>query len=250
MKGFYTMRRLFLDTPLADTMRVTGDDAHHLTRVLRAKIGERVRVRAMDGRLAEAEIAGFEEDAVRLSLLFEEEAEEERGERVLIISLLKGDKLDLVVQKATELGITRILPVVTAHAVVRYDAAKAEKKRGKWQKIAVEAAKQCGRVSLPTVEDIRPMEEALRLCGEMDMRLFFYEADEEHDVKSVLRASVKGGERAGSVAFLIGPEGGFSAAEAEQVMDAGFTPVTFGRNILRAETAAIAACAVVQYEWM
>lgn len=229
-------------------MQVTGDDAHHLTRVLRAKVGERLSVRSSDGRLAVAEIAGFGAGCVNLRFVEEEETGERQGERTLLIALLKGDKLDLVMQKATELGITRIFPVETAHSVVRYDDAKALKKREKWQKIAVEAAKQCGRKTIPTVEEIRPLGRALRALEASALRLFFYEAEEDASVKNILRRAAESDAGRGDIALLIGPEGGFSIDEATHIEAAGFTAVTFGRSILRAETAAIAACAVVQYE--
>lgn len=242
------MRRLFLEMPLAETMQVAGADAHHLANVLRVRHGERLAIRGSDGRLAIAEVSDFSAGGVTLHLVEEEICDEVPFARILLVSLLKGDKLDLVVQKATELGMTRISPVVTAHTIVRYDAAKALKKREKWQKIAVEAAKQCGRTNLPAVDAIRPLDDALQDLDASMIRLFLYEAEEEACMKTVLRRAYGAGRGGAGIACLIGPEGGFSREEAGRIVQAGFSPVTFGRNILRAETASIAACAVIQYE--
>lgn len=239
------MRRLFYKGLLADTIEITGSDAHHLMHVMRAKAGQEVTVVDDEGSVARMAMTAFREDAVTLVLQERLAANTESPlELVLAQCLLKTDKMDYVVQKAVELGVTEIIPVRSHNCVVRYDAKKAAARQSRWQKIAEEAAKQCGRTALTEVAPITDLSALLQSYGGENTEIVFcYENEDETTVKSCLQA-VKGKR----LILLIGPEGGFTLDEAAQVQSAGGRAVTLGPRILRAETAAVAAVTVAQYE--
>ena len=242
------MRRLFYAGALAEEIEITGGDAHHLVRVMRAQSGDEVIVAGGDGRAARMAICGIERDRVHLRrMAYLPQAEIRNAEVILIQALLKGEKMDFVVQKAVELGAAALYPIETEHVVVRYDAKKAAAKAVRWQKIADEAAKQCGRQALMPVAAIAPLSALLRnpeLFGAPDTAVVFcYEGEREQSLRTRLHGfSVR------RVVLIVGAEGGFSPAEAEAVTAAGAQSVSLGRLILRAETAALAAVAVTQYE--
>ena len=240
------MRRLFYKGLLADTIEITGSDAHHLMHVMRAKAGQEVTVVDDEGSVACMEMTAFREDAVTLVLKERLAANTESPlELVLAQCLLKADKMDYVVQKAVELGVTEIVPVKSHNCVVRYDAKKAAARQARWQKIAEEAAKQCGRTALTEVTPIMDLSNLLKENSGMEDTeiVFCYENEDETTVKSCLQAA-----KDKRLILLIGPEGGFTLDEAQAVQEAGGKAVTLGPRILRAETAAVAAVTVAQYE--
>ena len=242
------MRRLFYAGTLAEEITITGGDAHHLARVMRAQIGDEVTVADADGRGARMAVASIASDSVCLSLAeYLPQEEEAPTEVILVQALLKGEKMDFVVQKAVELGATAFYPVITEHVVVRYDAKKAAAKAARWQKIADEAAKQCGRRVLMSVAEVAPLSSLLQnadLFAASDAAaIFCYEGEEEQSMRTALRALT-----ARRIVLIVGAEGGFSPAEAAAIQAAGAQSVSLGRLILRAETAALAALSVTQYE--
>ena len=238
------MRRLFIPGRLADTVTLTGSDAHHLGYTLRARVGERCVVVDAERAVASMEIVGFSADTVTLRLAERLAADTESPIRLtLAVCLLKSDKMDFVVQKAVELGAAKVQPLESENCVARYDGKKAEARRERWQRIADEAAKQCGRTALLTVAPILAFGEWLAARPDEDGPAFFcYEAEEQKTLGSWL-AETQGD----AFTAVIGPEGGFSPAEAEQAKAAGLAAVTLGPRILRAETAAVAAMTIVQY---
>lgn len=241
------MRRLFYAGALAEEITITGGDAHHLARVMRAQIGDEITVADAGGRVARMTVSGVSTDAVQLSLVEYLEQEDNSYEVILVQALLKGEKMDFVVQKAVELGVAAFHPVMTEHVVVRYDAEKAAAKTARWQKIADEAAKQCGRRALMPVAEVAPLSSLLQnteLFGAPDTAVIFcYEGEGEQSMRTALRACT-----ARRIVLIVGSEGGFSLGEAAAVCAAGAEPVSLGRLILRAETAALVALAVTQYE--
>ena len=241
------MRQVFYPGVLTEAIAITGDDVHHLARVMRAQIGDVITVVDAAGQAAEMAVTGLTRDAVHLRTQRLLPAETEDREVVLVQALLKGEKMDFVVQKAAELGAVCVCPIVTEHVVVRYDAKKAAAKAARWQKIADEAAKQCGRRTLMTVAPIVSLTDLLRdpaYIGAADTAtVFCYEQEERQSMRSVL-----GGTEARRVTLIVGAEGGFSPAEAAAVTAAGGQPVSLGHRILRAETASLTALAVTQYE--
>ena len=240
------MRRLFYPGELTPEIRITGGDAHHL--VMRAQLGDVHVVAGADGRAARMTVMAVARDAVTLRLdSYVEDDAPARAEVILVQALLKGEKTDFVVQKAVELGAAALHPIVTEHVVVRYDAKKAAAKTARWQKISDEAAKQCGRSSLMHVAPVGSIDSILAdaaLFGRADTAVIFcYEGERMQSVRSVLRAVT-----AARIVLIVGAEGGFSPSEAARLSAAGTQPVSLGRRILRAETAALAALTVVQYE--
>ncbi len=240
------MRRLFYKGTLAAAIEITGDDAHHLMHVMRAKEGQEVIVVDAENQVARMAMSAFREGAVTLTLQERLAADTESPiALVLAQCLLKADKMDLVVQKAVELGAVGVIPVRSQNCVVRYDAKKAAARRGRWQKIADEAAKQCGRTALLSVAAVTDLNDFLQqnaASAETEL-IFFYENEQDQTVKSYLSQV-----QAKRIVLLVGPEGGFSLDEAAAVAAASGHSVTLGPRILRAETAALTALAVVQYE--
>ena len=241
------MRQVFYPGVLTEAIAITGDDVHHLARVMRAQIGDVITVVDAAGQAAEMAVTELTRDAVHLRMQRVLPAETEDREVVLVQALLKGEKMDFVVQKAAELGAVCVCPIVTEHVVVRYDAKKAAAKAARWQKIADEAAKQCGRRTLMTVAPVVSLTELLRdpaYIGAADTAtVFCYEQEERQSMRTVL-----GGTEARRVTLIVGAEGGFSPAEAAAVTAAGGQSVSLGHRIRRAETASLTALAVTQYE--
>ena len=242
------MRRLFYAGTLAEEITITGGDAHHLARVMRAQIGDEVTVADTDGRVARMIVSAVAPDAVQLSLAEYLPQEEGRSAEVILVqALLKGEKMDFVVQKAVELGAVAFYPVITEHVVVHWDAKKAAAKAARWQKIADEAAKQCGRRALMSVVEVVPLSSLLQnaeLFAAPDTAVVFcYEGEEMQSMRTALRALT-----ARRIVLIVGAEGGFSPAEAEAIRVSGAASVSLGRLILRAETAALTALSVTQYE--
>ncbi|MBQ9377326.1 MAG: 16S rRNA (uracil(1498)-N(3))-methyltransferase [Schwartzia sp.] len=238
------MRRLFIPGRLTDTVTLTGSDAHHLGYTLRARVGERVVVVDTAREVAAMEVVGFTADTVMLNLVEKLAAETEAPIRLtLAVCLLKSDKMDFVVQKAVELGAAKVQPLESENCVARYDKKKSETRRERWQRVADEAAKQCGRTALLTVSPILPFGEWLASRSAEDGAAFFcYEAEKEKTLGAWLAEM-----QDDAFTAVVGPEGGFTFEEAEAARQAGLSTVTMGPRILRAETAALAALAVVQH---
>ena len=238
------MYRFFLAEPFAPLLRITGSDAHHISHVLRMKKGEALQIVSLDQVAAVMKITAFGEGWVDVALDHElTEAHEPTVRITLIQGLPKQDKMEWVIQKAVELGVTEILPAMMEHSVVRIDAAKAARKTERWQKIAEAAAKQSKRDIIPRIALPEPLPAILRVC-DADLKLLPYEAEGSRGLREALRAS--GDVR--SAAFVIGPEGGISQAEYALAAELGFLPVSLGPRILRTETAALAALSAILYE--
>lgn len=239
------MRRLFYKGLLADTIKITGSDAHHLMHVMRAKAGQLVTVVDNNGQVAAMEMVAFSDSAVTLQLKEHLAADTESPLKIMLAQcLLKADKMDMVVQKAVELGAVGVIPISSQNCVARYDAKKGAARKDRWQKIADEAAKQCGRTALLKVRPIVTLGQFIADMQSTDSSLvFFYENENEQSAKEYLRSL-----KAKQIVLLVGPEGGFSLDEAKLIEEAGGKSVTLGPRILRAETAALTAIAVTQYE--
>ncbi len=240
------MRRIFLKDELSENITITGPDAHHLMHVMRAREGQELLVVDGCSHLGRVVLTGFTPDCVQARLLERLQDHTESPASIELIQCLpKGDKLELIIQKATELGIIRIQPLLSTNCVVRYDARKAENRRIRWQRIAEEASKQCGRRIQPAVQELKLLKEWIQeIQLENDYPLLFcYENEEQQALRDCLRSSPVQHLR-----LLIGPEGGFTLEEADLLLSHGAKSVTLGPRILRAETAAIAAMSIAQYE--
>lgn len=238
------MRRFFVSEPLADIVTITGEDAHHIAHVLRYKVGQCLIVVDNDGRIAKTEITEIAAHTVVVKIIENlEENTEAPIEVALAQCLPKSDKMDFIVQKAVELGVRTIYPLISENCVVKYDNAKKEARQKKWQKIANEAAKQCGRTLLPSVEPIALLKDLL-LKVEPDVEVFMcYEGQADSSLKTLLETTA-----VSKFLIIIGPEGGFSPAEAQLCKDNGAKVVTMGPRILRTETASLAAVSLVMYQ--
>lgn len=239
----------FFVTPeqvLGETIYIEGTDVNHMKNVLRMKIGERAEVSDGNNRKYLCSIAGYEEDRAVLSVLENREADTELASRLYLFQgLPKSDKMDLIVQKAVELGAFEVIPVVTRRSVVKLDEKKAAKKVERWNSIAESAAKQAGRSMIPKVAPVMSYDGALEYAKTLDVKLIPYElAEGMQETKGVIRG-IKSGQ---SVGMFIGPEGGFEAEEVSAAVEAGAVPVTLGRRILRTETAGLAMLAVLMFE--
>lgn len=238
------MRRFFLKGQLEPEVTITGPDAYHMSRVLRMKPGERVTLIAEDGQAAIAVIQQVEESCIRLCP--EEIIKEERESPVkvsLAQCLPKSDKMDYIVQKAVELGVDSIIPVISQNTVVRYDAKKKAERVSRWQKIAGEAAKQSGRLQVPVVTAVQDIAQLFQYIDKESKVLLLYEGQADSTLKQVLR---KGDSR--HYTIIVGPEGGFSPDEVQLCRSLGALIITLGPRILRTETAPVAAISIVMYE--
>lgn len=237
------MKRFFVDKIEKPYLTLRGEERRHLADVLRAREGDRVVLCPNDGRDYVYEAVAFDRDSVRLKYIEDFKNETEPTlELTAYISLLKGDKTELAVQKLTELGVHRVVPFVSECTV------RTGEKSDRLRRAAHEASKQCGRAYIPEVRDAISFADMVGELSEYDTAVFAYEgayASGER-LKDVLRGDEK------TIALVVGPEGGFSEKEVAVMIAAGHGPVTLGKRILRAETASIACAAVIMQlsgEW-
>lgn len=226
---------------------ITGKDFNHIKNVLRMKIGEELSVsNGMDGKEYRGIVEEFTEDSVVCSLAFIKEDGVELPSKVYLYQgLPKADKMELIIQKAVELGVYEIIPVATKRAVVKLDEKKSKSKLTRWQAISEAAAKQSKRAIIPNVAEVLSFKEALKDCQKADVKVIPYELAEGMDKTKEIIGSLKPGQ---DVAILIGPEGGFDDSEIETAMDTGVVPVTLGKRILRTETAGFTILSWIMYQ--
>jgi 16S rRNA (uracil1498-N3)-methyltransferase len=230
------------DSFFGNTCVISGENFHHLAAVRRASVGDVITVLDESGRRFDATVSEIARDRL-LCLVIPEEPGSARGlpDISLYMAVLKGKKFDLVIQKAVEVGVSRIVPVMTERSIPDYGD-KEDAKRGRWNRIAEEAAKQSLRSMIPEVTGILSFEEALD-DDRSHLRIMAHLEDSVPFSEFVL--SVK---RPRSAAILVGPEGGFSPAELRGAREHGWDAVTFPLPQLRAETAAIVIPSIVLYE--
>ena len=238
------MHRFYADSAAENGfVSLAAEDRSHALRVLRLQPGDEIEV-FLSGRRWRAELTVCREEEVTARLL-EALPDTEPGLQVTLYQgLPKGEKMELIVQKAVELGACRIIPVGTARSVVKLDDKRAEKKTARWQTIAESAASQSHRGALPQVMPVMSFKEALELAKkECGVRLIPYELQEPGKTRGILD-QIRPGD---SVAVFIGPEGGFEPGEVEAAKEAGFVPISLGRRILRTETAGLAFLSFMIY---
>lgn len=222
---------------------LTGDDARHISRALRMAVGDRITVCDMARTEYECELFAFLPDQVKARVLSSNESATESPVHITLYQALpKGDKLDSVIQKAVECGVSCIVPFESERCVVRAKPEAEAHKTERRLRIAHEAAKQCGRGILPEVLPTVRFEEMLKSAGEADTVLFCYEGDGTLPIGRLLRAQHI--QKGSKLAIVIGSEGGFSLAEAEKAAQNGFLMTGLGARILRTETASgfVLAC--------
>lgn len=237
------MPRFFIQAgPVGGQLFIEGSDARHMTRVLRMKPGESVVLCDSAGTDYDCVIEQASAERVVCRVRGQSPSAGEPSAAVtLYMALPKSDKLEFIIQKAVELGVSRIVPFVSARCIAKPDGTG--RKAVRWRKIAAEAAKQCGRGRIPEVADVVPFAEAVRQAAQAETALFFYECEREMPLRSLI-----GGKTLRTVSLMIGAEGGFSLEEAGQARAGGLNSVSLGKRILRCETAPLAALAAVMYE--
>ena len=228
----------------AEEIRIEGADVNHIRNVLRMKPGEEILISSREGGDYFCRVEELEPEYVSAKILEEWENKELPARIHLFQGLPKGDKMELIIQKAVELGAAGVIPVATRNAVVKLDAKKAEAKIRRWQAIAESAAKQSKRSYIPQVGPVMSLKEAFSYIEEQkfDLRMIPYELEKGMDgTKTVLEALAPGQQ----VAVFIGPEGGFDEEEIQLALKMGVKPVSLGKRILRTETAGPAILALL-----
>ena len=246
------MPRFFVDSSdiavcgSAVTVTVRGEDAAHITRALRMKAGENVTVCDENGREYLTAVSSVGDEVV-LNVISSRESENEPPYRATVYqALVKGDRFDTVLQKATELGATDFVPIITSRCVVSLEPKEYAKKLERWKKIVREAAKQCGRAMIPAVHEPEKFSSAIEAAARADLPLFCYEGDGTVSISELTETD----KAPKTVSVVIGPEGGFSEEEARFADSRGMKMTGLGKRILRTETAApfVLSCISFRYE--
>ncbi len=226
---------------------IIGEDFTHLTRVLRLKKEDKITVADGSGNLYFCTLEEiYQKEAVGKIIKICSDKAEPSLEVILIQGLPKGDKLEFIIQKATELGVAGIIPVAMHRSVVQLSKTKAADRNTRWQRIAQEAAKQCRRSWVPQVEYSPTFGEALDSLDEDALILLPWEAERTQGIKEVLKK--EGNSKKRQIVLLVGPEGGFEDQEVELAKKYGAISLSLGPRILRVETAALVAITMVMYE--
>ena len=229
-----------------DSVMIEGSDVNHIKNVLRMKPGEKIRISGPAGENYFCEIAEIEDSFVRASILEKDETGTELPNRIYLFQgLPKNDKMELIIQKAVELGAFSIIPVETKRCVVKLDVKKAAKKVVRWQQIAESAAKQSKRMLIPEIHEVMTYKQALEFAKQLDVKLIPYELAKGMKETREILSEIKPGQ---SVGIFIGPEGGFEEEEVAKALEAGAHAITLGRRILRTETAGLAILSVLMFQ--
>lgn len=226
---------------------ITGSDVNHIKNVLRMKIGDEIAVsNGIDGKEYRCGIEALTEEEIVCGLRFIKEDGVELSSKIYLFQgLPKADKMELIIQKAVELGAFEVIPVATKRCVVKLDEKKAANKVSRWQGIAEAAAKQSKRAVIPQVRSAMNIKEAIAYAQDMEVKIIPYElAEGMQHTKQIIEA-VQPGQR---IAVFIGPEGGFEESEIRLALEAGIEPVTLGRRILRTETAGFTVISWLMYQ--
>jgi 16S rRNA (uracil1498-N3)-methyltransferase len=243
------MNRFFVDDPGAFSDRsvvITGEDVNHVKNVLRLKENDELIVSDGRGRDYHCRISGITNEEVVADICdICDNFSELSTEITLFQGFPKGDKMELIIQKTVELGVTRIVPVMTKRTVVKLDDKKAKKKTERYNMIAESAAKQSGRGMIPEVTMPVSFAEAVSMAEKLDMNIIPYEEAEGVEYSRNIIKSIKGKK---SLGIFIGPEGGFAWEEVEKALDAGASAITLGHRILRTETAGMAVISIIMFE--
>jgi 16S rRNA (uracil1498-N3)-methyltransferase len=223
---------------------ITGQEARHMGKVLRLKPGMVVGLSDGCGLQGEARIAKITRERVDLTILRRYPSQREpRGELAVAQAMLKDQKMDLLVRQLTELGMTAWRPFISARAVPQPEAGRRAARSERWDRIAREAVKQCRRGRVPAIDPVGQFADILKESRRFATRIMFWEGARQ----SLPPASPSAGEGSCSIFVVVGPEGGFTEEEAATAEKAGFVLASLGPRILRAETAAVAACTLVQH---
>lgn len=237
------MKRIFLKR-ISDELTISGDDAHHLAYSLRAKRGDKITAVDGAGNCAEIELVNFDKDTIKARRVGELKKVVVEKKIILADCLPKQNRFDNIIEKATELGVEKIIPLISERTILRPRDGKSER----WQRIAKEAAEQCARDTIPEIGSIRELDSWLKEITPLDddtLLLFCWESEQDTNVREVLSVN-----KDKNIIVLIGPEGGFSEREVQAIKSASGVSVTLGKRILKTDTAAISVLAMINYECM
>jgi 16S rRNA (uracil1498-N3)-methyltransferase len=236
-------RRFFLSSPpQANQVTLSGGEAHHLIHVLRAEAGDLVELIDGSGSVWRGEVAELDAASLKIRNLVELPRDDSAVRLILVQSLCKADKLEWILQKTTELGVSEIRLLSADRLVLKIPNEKVQGKLERWNRIILGAAKQSHRNTLP---HLHPPSNCSTMCRslEADLKLVLSEDETQLSLRTLLKKSAPH-----SAAFCVGPEGGWSPTELEMFLQYNIVPVTLGPNILRTETAAIVGTAILKYE--
>ncbi len=227
------------------TAYIEGSDVNHIKNVLRMKAGEKIDISDGSNTIYHCEIVRLEDTIITCDVLSSEDSYAELPVQIYLFQgLPKADKMELIIQKAVELGVTAVIPMSTSRAVVKLDAKKEESKLKRWNGISESAAKQSGRTFIPQVEPVLGFKQAVERMQSLTHKLIPYELSEDMEETRRLLYAVKPGE---SVGIMIGPEGGFEKEEIAYALEHGIMPITLGKRILRTETAGMSILSVLGF---
>lgn len=245
------MRKFFVNSNQINDNQIiiVGEDVNHIKNVLRLAIGEKIKI--CDKDLSKNYVSTIDEvtnQEVRCTIVEEVEGEAEGNVELHIYQgLPKADKMELILQKGTELGVTRFIPVALKRCIVKLDGKDALKKIDRWQKITEVASKQSGRDIVPEVANIATINDICCSIKDFDLVMLAYELEENNYIKSEL-LKIKGTKENYKIAIVIGPEGGIDEGEAIKLKEAGAKIVSLGKRILRTETVALQVSSIIMYE--
>lgn len=229
-----------------DKGAIGGQGLNHLRKVLRLRPGDHVTLFDGEGWEHEGIIQSYTAHTGEIKILKSCQPGRESSLHVTLAQAVgKGDKMDWLVEKATELGVGAVVPFLSDRTVPKLDRAKVEKRRARWQKIALSAAEQCGRTRIPEIFELRDFEQIVQDPWPGKLKILFWEQERFQNLSQVREEEPP----PDSLLLLIGPEGGFSAEEASEATLRGFKAVSLGTRTLRTETAALAALSIVQFLW-
>ena len=236
------MAWFFTDSnPIGGKLIIEGENARHISKSLRMKPGEELTLVTPRREQLDCVIDSVSGEAVCVEIKSSHPCEQEPDVEITLYQALpKGDKMEYIIQKCVELGVTKIVPVISNRCVSRPDRKSLEKKQKRWQKIAREAAQQSRRGIIPSVESAVSFKEAVQLSAQNKQNIIFYELGGD-SVKKLITSSPE------TLGIFIGSEGGFEESEVELVLNSGGSKATLGKRILRAETAPLAALSVIMY---
>ena len=242
------MRRFFLEKNRVKESKATirGSEAKHIGRVLRLGVGDTLYLLDENGWEYKAEIISKSSKLVEVELLKKSPPRDDSSIIVVLGQALpKAKKMDFIVQKATELGVSTIIPFFSERTIPSLDDKQLKKRRIRWKRIAAEATKQCGRLVVPQIEEMLPFKEILKEWSDNSLKIILWEDEKNIKLKQVLSEN----QPHQKVIILIGPEGGFTAEEVDMARQAGFKSVSLGKYILRTETVGLCLLNILQYEW-
>ncbi len=224
---------------------IDGDEAHHILDVMRLKAGDRITAFDGSGKRYGGKILEARPKTVKLQIESVQRSSSRLNLQVTLVQALpNAKKMDYIIEKCTELDVHSIIPVEAARTVVKLDKKARLLRQGRWQRIAREAAKQCGRATIPEIKDIIPLREAFSASSDnFSLKLLAYLGENPQSLKDVLRL----GNRAEKVIVFVGPEGDFTPEEIRQADSFGCTPISLGANVLKSDTAAISVLAMINY---